>query len=1169
MKNVLMSVTLASAVALLSQCAAAENVTYHLEGLDLSTMTKGSNDVNKNKSTGGNTLTMNGVQYSTGVGTHAESHYVIYLNGKGVSFRAKVGIDDESLDSEGRSRSNGVIFRVVSLDDGTDLANSGVVNAGEGAKEISASLEGVAQIDLVVETNGANDWDHADWVETELVCSEAIFADETTNRLWNPTESGKSIADGAEWNPKFTGGYPTHCDFFAINSETPAALSVGESFAAKKLRVGYGVTLNDSGDFVQDAASDLGAVFNMTGGSLDVIDELSIGAAFADKCNCIMNVTGGKVSAGKLIMGDCASNGGKYNGLTIDGAGAEMELNLGESTISQYREGNSKIEIKNGGKLTSKSRFTVGRDGFATVTVEGKDSSFISSGNLHIAQASSARGVVHVVSGTLEAGNHIYVGENGVGTLIVSGKLKAGNNISVGENGVGTLRVEGTDSSFISSGNLHIAQRSSATGVVHVVSGTLQAGNDIYVGNKGFGTLTIDGGTVSCTWWLDFNREEGSSSEHGGVVNFNGGVLNVGRIHSARGPSTFNWNGGTYKPNGNESDCFDASEGLTVNVLARGAVLDTSSCSEKSKESKIASALAGSGFFRKIGSGTGKLTGSVDLRRGFVVEQGTLKITGTIASTATTPLKEISVADGASLDLNEQTVHVLAYKVAGVGKEAGTYSEQNGTIIVVDADTTPVSAVWTNGAGDGDVDNAANWETRNEDGVVVYDVLPTDSTVVTIPYKGRLENLGEFDSLETILSVSGEATLAGFAAAPVVAKSAVGWYDASDRASLTVADDGTVNGIDNKGSSSVDLDLALAEPGKLRQPSYDPAKWSLNGLPVIAFTNAYGFASKDETGIASSADKTIMVVSRHQCNTFHKYDDSGAETGEYYNEMMPLGIESTNENNDGFRIEDCDWGWRMSYWDEGIETGKFRELDLKKGSITARDPSNNERWQMWDMGIGDMVVQAHCWDSDTGHLGTSASETISAAGERTDNKIYLGYRKRYSTSSSGFIAEAFVFDKALAEGELAAMRDYLQQKWFSSDSVSTLPESLRLESGASLNLNGRPVEFAKVYGGGTLSNGAATITDTLVVTVNDDGTIDPLAVDGALVIGQNAKLVVKNARKLVGTNPVVVASATEGITGAFASAVSDPEGLPLRSVKSADGKSITIARRGGLMLILR
>ena len=676
--------------------------------------------------------------------------------------------------------------------------------------------------------------------------------------------------------------------------------------------------------------------------------------------------------------------------------------------------------------------------------------------------------------------------------------------------------------------------------------------------------MTIDGGTVSCTYWLDFNREEGSSSEHGGVVNLNGGVLNVGKIHSARGPSTFNWNGGTYKPNGNYSDCFEASEGLTVNVLAGGAVLDTSSCSE----SIIAPALAGSGFLKKTGSGTGELRGSVDLRQGFIVEQGTLKITGTIAETTdTTPLQEISVAGGASLDLNGQTVHVLAYKVAGDKKESGEYSAQNGTIIVIDADTTPVSAVWTNGSGDGDVANAANWEARNKDGVLLYDVLPTDSTVVTIPYEGRLETLREFNSAETILSVSGAATLAGFAAAPVIAKSAVGWYDASDSATLTVADDGTVNGIDNKGSSSVDLDLALAEPGKSRQPSYDPEKWSLNGLPVIAFTNAYGFASKDETGIASSADKTIMVVSRHQCNTFHKYDNSGAETGEYYNEMMPLGIESTSTNDDGFRIEDCSWGWRLSYWDEGNEGNRFR--DLATGSITGRDASNNERWQIWDMGIEDMVVQAHCWDSDTGHLGTSASETISAASERTDNRIYLGYRKRYSTSSSGFIAEAFVFDKALAEGELAAMRDYLQQKWFSSDSVSTLPESLRLESGASLDLNGRPVEFAKVYGGGTLSNGAATITDALVVTVNDDGTIEPLAVDGALVIGKNAKLVVKNARNLVGMNPVVVASATEGITDAFASAVSDPEGLPLRSVKSADGKSITIARRGGLMLILR
>ena len=1151
MKNVLMSVTLASAVALLSQCAAAENVTYHLEDLDLSTMTKGSNAVNKNQSTGGKRLTINGKEYDYGVGTHAESHYVIYLNGKGVSFKAKGGLDDEQLEN-GTPRSNGVIFKVVNLDHNTEIASTGVVYGGTDAVSLkqtsdnseTINLAGIQKIDLVVDPNGGNDWDHADWVETELVCSEAIFVDET-KRLWNPTESGKSIADGAAWNPTFEDGYPTHCDFFAINSETPAALSSGESFAAKKFRVGYGVTLNGS-EFHHDAANDHGAVFNMTGGSLDVIDELFIGAGFADNRNCIMKVTGGKVSAGKLIMGDCASNGGKYNGLTIDGAGAEMELNLGESTISPYGQGNSKIEIKNGGKLTSKSRFNVGASGFATVTVEGKDSSFISSGDLYIAQGSSARGVVHVVSGTLEAGNHICVGENGFGSLTV----------------------EGTGSSFKSSGNLHIAQGSSATGVVHVVSGTLQAGDDIYVGNKGFGTLTIDGGTVSCKWWLDFNREEGSSSEHGGVVNFNGGVLNVGKIHSARGPSTFNWNGGTYKPNGNESDCFDASEGLTVNVLARGAVLDTSSCSEKSKESKIASALAGSGFFRKIGSGTGKLTGSVDLRRGFVVEQGTLKVTGAIAeTTGTDPLKEISVADGASLDLNKQTVHVLAYKVGGIEKEAGTYSEQNGTIIVIDADTTPVSAVWTNGSGDGDVANAANWETRNKDGVLLYDVLPTASTVVTVPYEGRLEKLGEFNSAETILSVSGAATLAGFAAAPVIAKSAVGWYDASDRATLTVADDGTVNGIDNKGSSSVYLDLALAEPDKSRQPSYDPAKWSLNGLPVIAFTNAYGFASKAETGIASSADKTIMVVSRHQCNTFHKYDDSGAETVEYYNEMMPLGIESTTDNNNGFRIEDCDWGWRLSYWDEGNETDKFRVLG--EGSITASSHSNNERWQIWDMGIETRGVQAHCWDSDTGHLGTSASETISAASERTDNKIYLGYRKLYRGVSSGFIAEAFVFDKALDEGELATMRDYLQQKWFSSDSVSTLPESLRLESGASLNLNGRPVEFAKVYGGGTLSNGAATITDTLVVTVNDDGTIDPLAVDGALVIGQNAKIVVKNARKLVGMNPVVVASATEGITDAFASAVSDPEGLPLRSVKSADGKSITIARRGGLIVIVQ
>lgn len=342
MKNVLMSVTLASAVALLSQCASAENVTYHLEELDLSTMTKGSNAVNKNKSTDGNTLTINGTTYEEGVGTHAESHYVIRLNGRGVSFKAKGGLDDEQLEN-GTPRSNGVIFKVVNLDSNTEIASTGVVYGGTDAvslKQTSDSSEtinlaGIQKIDLVVDPNGDNGWDHADWVETELVCSEAIFVDET-RRLWTAGSGGASIADGTNWSPSFTTGYPTHCDYLVINSEAEASLGNGESLAAKKFRVGYGVTLDDSGNFVENAASDRGAVLNMTGGTLDVIDELYIGAGYADYRNCIMNVTGGKVTAGKLTMGDCASRGGKYNGLTIDGA--EMELNGGDSYISPYRK---------------------------------------------------------------------------------------------------------------------------------------------------------------------------------------------------------------------------------------------------------------------------------------------------------------------------------------------------------------------------------------------------------------------------------------------------------------------------------------------------------------------------------------------------------------------------------------------------------------------------------------------------------------------------------------------------------------------------------------------------------------------------------------------------------------------------------------------------------------
>ena len=94
-------------VALLAEFAVwADNVTYHLEDLDLSWMMKAGK---KNQSTDGNALKINGTTYTTGVGTHAESHYVIVLNGKGVSFKAKGGLDDEQLEN-GTPRSNGVIF---------------------------------------------------------------------------------------------------------------------------------------------------------------------------------------------------------------------------------------------------------------------------------------------------------------------------------------------------------------------------------------------------------------------------------------------------------------------------------------------------------------------------------------------------------------------------------------------------------------------------------------------------------------------------------------------------------------------------------------------------------------------------------------------------------------------------------------------------------------------------------------------------------------------------------------------------------------------------------------------------------------------------------------------------------------------------------------------------
>src|ERR1700690_2126624 len=65
-----------------------------LDELDLTAMTAGWGEPQKNQSVSQTPLVISGEKFDHGVGTHAESKVMLQLDGKSKLFTAKVGVDD-------------------------------------------------------------------------------------------------------------------------------------------------------------------------------------------------------------------------------------------------------------------------------------------------------------------------------------------------------------------------------------------------------------------------------------------------------------------------------------------------------------------------------------------------------------------------------------------------------------------------------------------------------------------------------------------------------------------------------------------------------------------------------------------------------------------------------------------------------------------------------------------------------------------------------------------------------------------------------------------------------------------------------------------------------------------------------------------------------------------
>ena len=147
---------------------AAKSATVRLDELDLTAMTAGWGKPQPNLSITQTPLTIGGVKFEHGVGTHAESGVTIQLDGKAKWFTAKVGVDDHA------SNAIASVEFVVS-GDGGELWRSGVCKLGEPPRDCRVKLDGVKSLELeVTDADDGINFDHADWADAADLVQECL-----------------------------------------------------------------------------------------------------------------------------------------------------------------------------------------------------------------------------------------------------------------------------------------------------------------------------------------------------------------------------------------------------------------------------------------------------------------------------------------------------------------------------------------------------------------------------------------------------------------------------------------------------------------------------------------------------------------------------------------------------------------------------------------------------------------------------------------------------------------------------------------------------------------------------------------------------------------------------------------------------------------------------------
>ncbi len=223
-----------------------------VETLDLSHMEQDFGEPHARATVDKNPLKLKGLKFAHGIGTHANSTFMIDLKGAATRFLAVVGLDDEA------NGQGSVGFDVYV--DGKKVAGTGVMRHGDAPKALSVDLTGAKRLILKVNDGGDGiTWDHADWAGATLILAanatakpEAASAPKDPPRMEMVAPDPKPAIHG----PRITGATPGHPFLFRI-----AATGEGQlTFAANKLPQGLNLDGNTgilSGSLAKEGSTDI------------------------------------------------------------------------------------------------------------------------------------------------------------------------------------------------------------------------------------------------------------------------------------------------------------------------------------------------------------------------------------------------------------------------------------------------------------------------------------------------------------------------------------------------------------------------------------------------------------------------------------------------------------------------------------------------------------------------------------------------------------------------------------------------------------------------------------------------------------------------------------------------------------------------------------------------